>query len=169
MFACKYLIFLSIIFYHFHPVLSCGCYGSKSCAPTGFQCDYHHETTDSCLCDCCPACNTCEQLLKSNCLAHQYSKHYSLSANQSNIIAKINESIIPNYIIDQINGEIVRYLWDPCLRRILPNDIYLINDTNGSYKLIGIPREKLNETSFEILFKGPVNLIISLNFTISIV
>ncbi len=169
MFACKYLIFLCIIPYNFYLVFSCGCYGPTSCTPNGILCDYYHNATDSCLCDCCPACNTCKQFLELNCLAHQYIKHYSLSNNQSKIIAKINESIISNYIIDQTNGEIVRYLWDPCLRRSLPNDIYLINDTNGSYKLVGIPKEKIEETSFEILFKGPVNLILSIHFTITII
>jgi hypothetical protein len=169
MFDCKYLIFLSVILYHFHLISSCGCYGSNSCTPNAILCDYYHEATDSCLCDCCPACNTCEQLLQSNCFAHQYKKHYSLSPNQSTIIAKINESIVPTYIIDQTNGEIVRYLWDPCLRRSLPKDIYLTDDPDGSYRLIGTPKEKLNETLFEILFKGPVNLLISINFTISII
>lgn len=150
--------------------MSCGCYGSKSCLVNGTQCSYYN-TSESflCLCDCCPPCNTCEQLLQSNCLANQYHKHYSLSTNQSIIIAKLNELILPKYIIDQTNGEIVRYLWDPCLRRSFPNDIQLINDTDGSYKLTGIPREKLDETVFEILFKGPTNLLISVSFTLSII
>jgi hypothetical protein len=166
--AYKYLIFLSIILYNFHLIFSCGCYGPESCTPSGILC-HHDETIDSCFCDCCRVCNTCEQLLESNCFAHQYSKHYSLSTNQSKLIVKINESIIPNYIIDQTNGEIARYLWDPCLRRSLPNDIYLTNDTDESYKLVGIPKEKLEETLFEILFKGPVGQLILLQFIISII
>ncbi len=149
--------------------MSCGCYGSKSCMVNGTQCSYYYTPESFCLCDCCSSCNTCEQLLQSNCLANQYRKHYSLSPNQSNLIAQLNQSILPTYIIDQTNGEIVRYLWDPCLRRSLPNGIYLTNDIDGSYKLVGIPREKLDETIFEILFKGPVNLLISVNFTISII
>jgi hypothetical protein len=168
MLACKYFIYLSIIFYNIHLILSCGCYGSKSCSVNGTLCGY--DTSESlCLCDCCPPCNTCEQLLESNCLADRYRKHYSLSTNQSTITGKLNESILSKYIIDQTNGEIVRYLWDPCLRRSLPNGIQLTNDSDGSYKLTGIPTEKLNETVFEILFKGPTNLLISINFTISII
>lgn len=169
MFACKYLIFLLIILGNFYLIYSCGCYGSNSCSPTGINCQYHYEAIDSCPCDCCPPCNTCEQLLQSNCFAHQFIKHYSLSTNQSKLIFKINNSISENYIIDQTTGEIVHNLWDPCLRRLLPNNIYLENTTNGSYKLVGIPKEKLEETSYEILFKSSVNRIISLNFTITII
>jgi hypothetical protein len=77
--------------------------------------------------------------------------------------------MIPKYIIDQNTREIVRYLWDPCLRRLLPNGINLINDSYSSYKLVGTPTEKLEKTFFEILFKGPVNQIILVNFTITII
>ncbi|CAF3408980.1 unnamed protein product [Rotaria sp. Silwood1] len=147
---------------------SCGCYGSKSCTLNGTLCNYD-QTNDSCLCDCCPPCNTCQQFLEFSCLANRYTKHYSLSNNQSNIILKINTPMKPQYIIDQTNNDIVQYLWDPCLRRALPNGIYLKNDNNGIYKLIGIPREKLEKTSFEILFKGSVNRILLVNFTITII
>ncbi|CAF1578818.1 unnamed protein product, partial [Adineta steineri] len=96
-------------------------------------------------------------------------KHYGLSTNQSDLIAKINQSNISYDIIDKINDEHVRYLWNSCLRRSLPNGIYLINDNEGRYKLVGIPREKLEKTSFEILFKGPVSLLILIDFTITII
>jgi hypothetical protein len=167
MFAYKYLIFISIIVHNFHLIYSCGCYGSQTCTPNGIQCN--HQSNDSCLCDCCPACNTCKQFFELNCFVYRYTKHYGLSTDQSNLILKTNESIIPNYIIDLTNQEIVRYLWNPCFRRSLPNDIYFINDNDGSYKLVGIPREKLEKTSFEILFKGPVNLILLVHFTITII
>jgi hypothetical protein len=163
MFDYKYLFFLSIFFYNFSWTFSCGCYGSTSCTPDGIQCN--SQSNNSCLCDCCPPCNTCKQFLEFNCLAYRYTTDYSLSTD---IIAKINESITPNYIIDQTNGQIVRYLWDPCIRRSLPNGIYLINDSDGKYQLVGKPTEKLEKTSFEILFKGPVSLIVLVNFTISI-
>ncbi|CAF1167849.1 unnamed protein product [Rotaria sordida] len=168
MFDYKYLIFLCIIFHNFHIIFSCGCYGSKSCTSNGILCN-PFQTNDSCLCDCCPPCNTCEQFLKLNCLTNRYTKHYSLSNNQSNIILKINKSMKPKYIIDQTNNNIVHYLWDPCLRRLLPKGINLTNNTNGIYKLIGRPREKLEKTSFEILFKSLVNQILLVNFTITII
>jgi hypothetical protein len=167
MFVCKYLILISIIVYNFHWISSCGCYGSKSCTVNGTRCD--HQSNDSCLCDCCPACNTCEQFLELNCLADRYLKHFGLSTNQSDIIARINKPLIPNYIIDQHTGEIVRYLWNPCLRRLLPNGINLIDNSYRGYELVGTPTEKLEKTLFEILFKGPVNQIILVNFTITII
>ncbi|CAF1053411.1 unnamed protein product [Adineta steineri] len=164
MFVFIYLIFIC----NFHYIFSCGCYGSNSCTPNGILCS-PYELNNSCLCDCCPPCNTCEQFFQSNCLSHLYSKHYGLSINQSDLIAKINQSNISYDIIDKINDEHVRYLWNPCLRRSLPNGIYLINDNEGRYKLVGIPREKLEKTSYEILFKGPVSLLILIDFTITII
>lgn len=169
MYACKYLVFLSIILNNFHLIFSCGCYGSQSCTPTGIFCHQNPDAVDTCLCDCCPACNTCEQLLQLNCFSDRYIKHYSLSKNQSKLTAKINESITEYYIIDQTTGEIARDIWNPCLREILPKNIYLTNHTDGSYQLIGIPKEKLEETSYEIIFKGSVNRIISVHFTITII
>ncbi|CAF3347085.1 unnamed protein product [Rotaria socialis] len=162
----KYLIFMLIIFYNFHGIYSCGCYGSASCTLNGTQCNY--QSNESCLCDCCLPCNTCEQFLKFNCLASRYIKHYTLSENKSDIITKINVRMKPEYIIDERTGGVVPYLWDPCLRRLLPNGIYLKNDNNGKYKLIGVPKEKLEKTYFEILFKGPVSQIVTVSFTITI-
>ena len=167
--SCKYLVSLLIIFYKANLICSCGCYGSDSCTPSGDLCYSRPSLTADCVCDCCTACNTCKQLLEFNCASSRYSNHYSLSNNQSKIIAKQNELLSGYYIIDQTNGERLRYLWDPCLRRSLPHSIHLAHDTDGSYKLVGIPREKMNETLFEIVFKGPVGLLVSLNFTLSIV
>lgn len=169
MFACKYVIFLFIIFYKSRLIGSCGCYGSDSCTPSGDLCYSRPSLTADCLCHCCTACNTCKQLLEFHCASTRYSNHYSLSNNQSTIIGKENEELSEYYVIDQTNGERLRFLWDPCLRRSLPRGIHLVNDTDGSYKLTGIAREKINETLFEIVFKAPVGVLISLNFTLSIV
>ena len=167
MLACQYVILVLIFLHKIRTSYSCGCYGSKSCTRTGISC--YRQFNESCLCDCCPPCNTCEQFIKFNCLAHRYVEHYGLSTNQSDIVAKINEPIIANYIIDQTNGNIIRHLWDPCLSRLLPNGIYLERDNDGKYKLCGIPTRKLEKTHFEILFKGPVSLLIYVSFTITII
>ena len=157
-----------MIFYNSHPILCCGCYGSDSCTPAGTLCYSLSTPTADCVCDCCAVCNTCKQILQSSCVSSRYSNLYSLSNNQSKIIAKQNEPLPVYYIIDQTTGQRLRYLWDPCLRRSLPDGIRLANDTNGSYKLIGRPRKKMNETLFDIVFKGAAGLIVSLNFTMSV-
>lgn len=162
-----YPILILIISYNIRGRYACGCYGSRSCRLNGTQCTYQSST--SCLCDCCPPCNTCEQFLEFGCLENRFSKHYGLSENQSDIITEVNVSMNPKYIIDQTNGNIVRYLWNPCLRRLLPNGIYLENDNEGKYRLVGVPTEKLEKTVFEILFKGPTNLIVLVNFTLTII
>lgn len=157
-----------LVFAQFHSLAACGCYGSNSCTRHGHHCD--RRTNESCSCDCCPPCNTCEQFLQSHCFAHRFATHYSFAGNQSDLIFKRGETIAPHYYLtDRSTGEAVRYLWNPCLRRALPSGIYLAIDDQQRYQLVGVARDKLAKTSFEIRFKGPVNRLVSVDVPITIV
>ena len=161
------LVYLCLFLSSIHLGFSCGCYGKNSCTSDGIRCNDFEKTNASCLCDCYPPFNDCEQLLESNCFSNRFRTHFILSTNQSKLIANVNESINSIYIIDQLTGEKVKYLWDPCFRRKLPDGIRLTQDTDGFYKFDGMLREKLDETLFEIVFKAPTSQLISLNFTFS--
>ena len=72
------------------------------------------------------------------------------------------------YLLDQRNGQPARYLWDPCVNRSLPNGMELIQDDKQLYQLAGQPVQRQDETSYELLFKGPVSEMLRMEFTITV-
>lgn len=91
-----------------HSVGSCGCYGSTSCTDRGVQCN--DSPNDSCQCDCCPPCNTCEQFLRFRCLTHRYLSRLQFFSYASRISLRVNETMPSHYLLDEGNGQLARYL-----------------------------------------------------------
>ena len=149
-----------------HSVGSCGCYGSTSCTNRGVQCN--GSRNDSCQCDCCSPCNTCEQFLHFRCLAYRYLSRLRFVSYASRILLRVNETMPSHYLLDEGNGQLARYLWDPCVNRSLPNGIELTHDENQTYRLTGEPMQRQDETSYELLFKGSVSEILRMEFTIAV-
>jgi len=139
----------------------CGCYGPASCNVQG----QFARCTDEGVCDCCPFCNSCNQLL-AGCAA---------SATRVNNL-RFEPALLPVFNLGQNVGQHFVYLngstnspsYPPCLRPDLPSGLSF-SVTNGKIVLSGTPSEIIPPTKYQFISESDVETFSSFSFTISVV
>ncbi len=147
------------VFFYIYNVKGCGCYGPASC---NTQSIISFCTIEG-VCDCCPVCNTCNQLF-GGCasLSTNYDAYFSPNLPST---FNFNENI-GQYFVESSSDN---YLWyPPCIQPALPNGLSMNISEEGLLYLTGIPSEILPPTVFTIKAKADAEVITALTFTLSI-
>eukprot|EP01114_Cavostelium_apophysatum_P000998 TRINITY_DN10862_c0_g1_i1.p1 TRINITY_DN10862_c0_g1~~TRINITY_DN10862_c0_g1_i1.p1 ORF type:complete len:221 (+),score=25.29 TRINITY_DN10862_c0_g1_i1:152-814(+) len=121
---------------------ACGCYGQGTCTLDGVLVNSVDPACPSAYCDCCPACNSCNQLL-AGCLRNRL-ESLNISAVPSRFT--VNQPISPITIYTS-------YLSDLCIQPSLPSGLnYTIS--NGLFVISGTPTELVGPTQYYVVAKG---------------
>ncbi|KAG9289576.1 hypothetical protein G9A89_002349 [Geosiphon pyriformis] len=162
-------------------VVGCGCYGPNSCTPSG-NCPYNQGFPSSpCFCDCCPVCNTCDQLFQ-GCAEKAYYQVYNLTLDPPItppfLVAKVGQPIQTRTVISQSTNKWRAILngYEFCIRPELPKGLkFGLNDTTSSpsqysvYQLSGTPEIISSPNTYKVIFKGSAELLSTFEFTLAAV
>ncbi|KAI8911365.1 hypothetical protein DFJ77DRAFT_469741 [Powellomyces hirtus] len=133
---------------------ACGCYGPTSCSPRGIQCKkglftYMNEK-DPCICDCCLACNTCDQLLAG--CAREPNNDIEFSPGLKSL--RLNRPIEPRTLVPKSNSGTLGLWGEPCIEGDIPAGLNLTYDGDAAtFVLTGTPTER-GKTKLAIVARG---------------
>jgi len=157
----KLIFFITATFFAYS--YACGCYGPSSCNVAG-QLD---RCTATAVCDCCPVCNSCPQLLSGCASTAQNSGlqfHPSIPStfqiNQPIGQFKINSTSQPSF-----------YLFGtPCVNPPLPSGLnFGFASDNITMVLEGTPSQIVPPTTYKVIVRGSVEQIFYTSITFSII
>ena len=137
----------------------CGCYGPSSCniflQPIG-----PNITGD---CDCCPSCNTCDQLLFG--CAILSTKQDGYFSPELPHIFYLNQTLDKYYLLSKSN---LHLQFPICVRPELPNGITFSQTIDGKIYLSGVAKELYPPTQHTIRAKGVAESIVSQTFILHV-
>jgi len=165
LFSILVLFFLQTFSVLFSGVFGCGCYGPGSCDVNGQLISFQSGCPSTGFCDCCPACNTCPQLL-SGCLASKTMNDVYFN-NTLPSTFYVGEAINPSVItsVSQQSRAFIKV----CVTPDLPNGLS-ITQSSSSYNFVlsGTPTEPLPPTTFKFVVSGSANYLGTTSVTLSV-
>eukprot|EP01114_Cavostelium_apophysatum_P005374 TRINITY_DN1628_c0_g2_i3.p1 TRINITY_DN1628_c0_g2~~TRINITY_DN1628_c0_g2_i3.p1 ORF type:complete len:233 (-),score=40.53 TRINITY_DN1628_c0_g2_i3:96-794(-) len=124
---------------------ACPCFGQGSCNLDGTR-SFNGETCNTGYCDCCPVCNSCNQLL-AGCLSNMQKP---LIVSAYNSVFHVGQAITP---ITLFGNQTCLYN-DLCIKPELPAGI--THNRTSVYEVVfsGVPTETVAPTEYTVVVKG---------------
>jgi len=176
-------IFVILLILVLSPVTisACGCYGQGTCTVGGAQVTGFSDPNIRCtgVCDCCPACNGCAQLM-AGCLAERVTQNpvefvpllstspfYNAGRGGNSLTLVIGQDM-GIFTLTPAPGWPNTIFFEACVNPILPRGITIGSNPSGTFVLSGTPTETLPLTLYTVILKGGLDFLGSANFTLQV-
>ncbi|RUP52228.1 hypothetical protein BC936DRAFT_136784 [Jimgerdemannia flammicorona] len=125
---------------------------NQNCSPS--------ECLEDCVCDACPPCNTCDQLL-GGCHAADLLTDLTFTPSIPAVITR--EQPIGHYVLAR--ADIPGGLFEVCVRPTLPDGlIFFLDNSTWNYVLTGTPKSLVPRTEYIAIVKGGANYLGKIEF-----
>jgi len=157
----KNIIIATIVLSCFISIIeSCGCYGEGSCDVNGNLISGQCREGE---CDCCPACNSCNQLL-SGCLANRMQSDVNFyPAIPSTLYLGQSYSFFIN-----TSSQPSHALINVCISPSLPEGLSITQTSSFDWIISGTPTETLPATTYRVIIIGSAGYLGKTSFSFNI-